>query len=61
MTKNDIDHRRVPDRCPIQPKPRDRDRYVALESTEEEVVIFDRNIDGAWMKSGDALSREAML
>lgn len=51
---------RSTDRCPIVPRPRDRDRYVALGTTENEVVIFDREIDSAWVKSSSAIELESM-
>lgn len=51
----------VRDVCPIEPRPRNQDRYVALGTTEEEVVIFDRTLDSAWVKSDSAIDLYTMV
>lgn len=48
------------DRCPIHPRPTDRGRYVALGTTDDAVVIFDSEVDTAWIKSDDAIELETM-
>lgn len=48
------------DRCPITPRPDDRGRYVALGTTDDEVVVFDCEVDTAWVKSDAAIELEAM-
>lgn len=54
------DHTPTTDRCPIHPRPTDRGRYVALGTTQDEVIIFDREHDRAWVKSPDAIELESM-
>lgn len=47
------------DRCPIQPRPTDTDRYVALPMNGV-VLIFDRTVETAWLKSDVAIELESM-
>lgn len=39
----------------------ERDRYVALGTTENKVVIFDRDEDRAWVKGDNAVAKEEMV
>lgn len=48
------------DRCPIHPRPKDRGRYIALGTTDDQVMIFDREVDTAWVKCDAAIELESM-
>lgn len=54
------DQTHATDRCPIHPRQTDRGRYVALGTTDDQVVVFDCEVDTAWVKSDNAIELESM-
>lgn len=48
------------DRCPIQPTPDTEHRYVALDTDDGDTIIYDRDIETAWMQSAFAIEINAM-
>lgn len=48
------------DRCPIEPRPDTAERYTSVETDDGETIIFDQNLESAWIQSDFAIELEAM-
>lgn len=51
---------RTSNRCPIEPRPTDVERYVSHEVGEGEVVVSDTEREDAWIRSDSAIRLESM-
>lgn len=47
------------DRCPIEPRPSTDGRYVALDTENGETIIYDQEVETAWVQSDDAVELTA--
>jgi len=51
---------RAPDRQPSDPAPESAGRYVALQMNEEQVVVYDAEVETAWIQSDTTVAMESM-
>lgn len=48
------------DRPPSDPAPDQAGRYVALEMNDEETVVYDAEVETAWIQSDTTVDMDAM-
>lgn len=48
------------DRCPITPRPDPDERYVALVTDDGDTIIYDQEVESAWIQSEFAIDVDAM-
>lgn len=48
------------DRCPITPRPETDERYVSLDTDDGDTIIYDQEVETAWIQSDFAIERDAM-
>lgn len=50
----------APDRQPGEPAPNGTGRYVALQMNDEQVVVYDAEVETAWVQSDTTVEMDAM-
>lgn len=50
----------TPDRHPSEPTPEEAGRYVALQMNEEQVVVYDAEVETAWIQSDTTVDMNSM-
>lgn len=51
---------RTPDRRSGEPTPDAAGRYVALQMNEEQVVVYDAEVETAWIQSDTTVAMDSM-